>query len=60
MNHISRQKFILIINNLKMCSSVLGSYAHFLWEVEDDEEEELGRCSAMGQVISNAAMVEAF
>lgn len=25
---------------LKLCSMVLGSYAHFMWEAEDEEEEK--------------------
>lgn len=37
-----------------VCSYVLGSYAHFLWDAEEDEEGE-----EEGSVRQNPALVEA-
>lgn len=39
--------------SISVCSLVIGYYAHFLWQVEDDEEEAAVEVPA-------AAMVAAF
>lgn len=44
---------------LNVGSMIIGSYAHFLWETEEEEEEETERGSIDG-VATIAAMVEAF
>lgn len=39
-----------------ICSTVLGSYAHFMWEAEEDEDEE----EMDDKVGASPAMVAAF
>lgn len=46
-----------------VCSMVLGSFASFMWEVEDEEEEddeEFNSNSTTAQVSSAAPLVPAF
>ncbi|KAL7149910.1 hypothetical protein ABFS83_05G072600 [Erythranthe nasuta] len=61
--HRDENRAIFYFNQALLASPhncmIMGSYAHFMWEVEEEEEKEIGR-SVNNNSIASSIMVEAF